>query len=111
MKLKITVHGVAYEVDVEVLQASDEMEIWGADGKLVATPFDGDMLTLNRGEQTEEFHLPHHPTNMHLPLIDDFARALMEGRSPEFDGHDAMQAQRLIEGCYRSKESGTVIRL
>jgi len=26
MKLKITVHGVAYEVDVEVLQASDEME-------------------------------------------------------------------------------------
>ena len=25
MKLKITVHGVAYEVDVEVLEASDEM--------------------------------------------------------------------------------------
>lgn len=26
MKLKITVHGVAYEVDVEVLEASDEMQ-------------------------------------------------------------------------------------
>jgi biotin carboxyl carrier protein len=26
MKLKITVHGVAYEVDVEVLDASDEMQ-------------------------------------------------------------------------------------
>ncbi|MBE0566557.1 MAG: acetyl-CoA carboxylase biotin carboxyl carrier protein subunit, partial [Krumholzibacteria bacterium] len=25
MKLKITVHGVAYEVDVEVLDAKDEM--------------------------------------------------------------------------------------
>ena len=26
MKLKITVHGVAYEVDVEVLDAQDEMQ-------------------------------------------------------------------------------------
>lgn len=26
MKLRITVHGVAYEVDVEVLEASDEMQ-------------------------------------------------------------------------------------
>jgi len=101
-------------------QASDEMEIWGADGKLVATPFDGDMLTLNRdgdmltlnrGEQTKEFHVPHHPANVHFPLIDDFARALMEGRSPEFDGHDAMQAQRLIEGCYRSSAMGEALDL
>jgi len=30
MKLKITVHGVAYEVDVEVLDASDEMMKSGA---------------------------------------------------------------------------------
>ncbi len=30
MKLKITVHGVAYEVDVEVLDAKDEMDTAGA---------------------------------------------------------------------------------
>ncbi len=30
MKLKITVHGVAYEVDVEVLEAQDEMVGMGA---------------------------------------------------------------------------------
>lgn len=34
MKLKITVHGVAYEVDVEVLEANDEM--MGAAGPLPA---------------------------------------------------------------------------
>ncbi len=34
MKLKITVHGVAYEVDVEVLDASDEMS--GMPGPLPA---------------------------------------------------------------------------
>jgi len=34
MKLKITVHGVAYEVDVEVLEASDEM--YGAAAPLPA---------------------------------------------------------------------------
>lgn len=30
MKLKITVHGVAYEVDVEVLDAQDEMQTSGS---------------------------------------------------------------------------------
>ena len=92
-------------------QSSDELEVWGAEGKLVATPFDGDILTLHRGEETEQFHVPHHPTNVHFPLIDDFARALVEGRSPEFDGHDAMQAQRIMEGCYRSSEAGTVTKV
>jgi len=36
MKLKITVHGVAYEVDVEVLDAKDEM--LGAGSPLPAAP-------------------------------------------------------------------------
>jgi len=35
MKLKITVHGVAYDVDVEVLEASDEMS--GASAPLPST--------------------------------------------------------------------------
>jgi biotin carboxyl carrier protein len=37
MKLKITVHGVAYEVDVEVLEAQDEMQSAGPSG-LPPTP-------------------------------------------------------------------------
>ena len=36
MKLKITVHGVAYEVDVEVLDAKDEMH--GAASPLPPVP-------------------------------------------------------------------------
>jgi len=90
-------------------ESSDEMEIWGTEGRLIATPFDGETLTLHRGAETEQFRVPCHPTNVHSPLIDDFARALAEGRAPEFDGHDAMQAQRIIEGCYGSSASGRVV--
>ena len=39
MKLKITVHGVAYEVDVEVLDAKDEMQ--GAASPLPPAPVPG----------------------------------------------------------------------
>ncbi len=38
MKLKITVHGVAYEVDVEVLEASDEMTAASSPLPSVAAP-------------------------------------------------------------------------
>jgi predicted dehydrogenase len=90
-------------------QHSDEMVICGTDGKLVATPFDGDTLALHQAEEVVEFHVPPHPTNVHLPLIDDYAGALAAGRAPEFDGHDGLQAQRIMEGCYRSGASGAVV--
>jgi predicted dehydrogenase len=51
------------------------------------------------------------PENAHFPLIDDFARAIAEGRAPRFDGADGMWATAVIAGAYESARTGRVIPL
>ena len=85
-----------------VVNLLDMQAYMGPKCELAAIPAD-------LADQVEEFRVPAHPTNVHLPLIDDFARALVEGRAPQFDGHDAIQAQRIMEGCYRSSQAGSVL--
>ena len=47
----------------------DEMEVHGTEGSILASPFDGQRLTLLRGGEAEEIELPPLPPNVHLPLI------------------------------------------
>ena len=79
--------------------SADQMEIWGTEGPLIATPFDGPELTLVRGSEREVFDVPH-AENRHYPLIEDFAQGLVEGRGPSFSGRDGLLTQRIIAGCY-----------
>jgi|YNPNPStandDraft_1061719.scaffolds.fasta_scaffold29077_3 predicted dehydrogenase len=88
----------------------DDFELFGTRGCLLATPFDGPRLTAILDGQEQTFDLPPHP-NVHYPLIDDFARALVEGRAPEFDGLDGLQATRIMSGCYESARTGRVVRV
>ena len=83
---------------------ADDMEIWGTEGRLLATPFDGPELTVVRGDERQTLDLPR-PDNPHYPLVDDFARGLVEGRGPTFTGRDGILAQRIINGCYDSSRS------
>ena len=64
----------------------DTLEIYGSEGSLhVGVLNEGTLQIVTRdGERTEE--LPPHK-NLHQPLVDDFARAILEGRSPGVDGH------------------------
>lgn len=88
----------------------DDFELFGTKGALLASPFDGDELTVVAGSHRETLHLPKHP-NVHFPLIDDFAGKISRGERPEFDGADGMQATRIIDGCYASARTGSVVRV
>lgn len=85
---------------------SDEMEIHGTDGSIIATPFDGDTLVLRTPHGEEPIPLEPKAHNVHLPLVASFAQRVGGGQPPEFDGVDGMQASRIIAAAYRSAESG-----
>ena len=87
---------------------ADDLLVRGSEGTIEARPYDRSPLLLHRGGQTESFDLEP-AANWHLPLIDDFARAIVEGRAPEFTGRDGLQASRMMEGCYRSSATGETV--
>ncbi|MGD9497270.1 MAG: Gfo/Idh/MocA family protein [Armatimonadota bacterium] len=89
---------------------ADELIIRGSEGTIEARSYDRAPLLLHRGGETQGFDLPP-ASNWHLPLIDDFARAIVEGRAPEFTARDGLQASRIMEGCYRSSLTGQTVRL
>lgn len=89
---------------------ADDLIIRGTEGTMEARPYDRAPLLLHRGGHTEQFDLPP-ADNWHYPLIDDFTRAIIEGREPEFTGRDGLQASRMMEGCYRSSETGKTVRV
>lgn len=84
----------------------DDFEVYGTDGALIASPFDGDTLTLIRGREREEFHLPKHE-NTHYPLIDSFTQRILGGQAPEFTGEDGLLTAQMIGGGYESARTGT----
>ena len=47
----------------------------------------------------------------HRRQIEDFARAILEGRPPAVDGREARRAVELIEAIYRSAELGAPVEL
>ena len=82
------------------------VEVRGSNGALVATPFDGPKLVLDKYGEMEEFETPLPEGIRHQALIEDFSEAIDEGRTPGFDGYDGMLATAIIAGAYRSWESG-----
>jgi predicted dehydrogenase len=83
--------------------SQDTLDIFGSDGSL-------HVAVLNRGEvrvktpdgERVEMHPPH--PNIHLPLIEDFTRAVVEGREPEVGGEIGREVARVEEEIYRGPE-------
>ncbi len=97
---------------------SDEFVILGTRGKIVLDPCDGDTLTLEvppkalkgMGKEVTTVTLPN-AANVHAPLVDDFARALLEGRDPLVTGEEGFRTNRILEGIERSSDEGRRIAL
>ena len=85
---------------------SDEMEVHGTEGALIATPFDGDTLLLRTPAGDEPVTLDPKSHNVHLPLIASFAARVSAGEPLEFEGIDGMQASRIITAAIRSAAGG-----
>jgi predicted dehydrogenase len=112
--LLIRMRGGAHVVSRHTLRAGgpDEWALYGTRGALIATPMDGDELTVQvEGEGETRVERWRRAANVHFPLIDDFARRVGRGEPPEFDGEDGLQATRLIEACHESGRTGRFIVL
>ncbi len=51
------------------------------------------------------------PINTYQAEIDEFSKAILEGRVPENNALIGLQNQRMIEACYKSARSGKVVEL
>lgn len=86
-------------------QAVDEFEVRGTEATLVATPFDGCELVLDRYGEREVFDTPSPRTLRHQEMLEDFSEAVSEGRSPGFSAWDGLMATGIIDAAYRSSAS------
>ena len=92
MQAVLTVTHAAFE-------SRDTLDIYGSEGSL-------HIPVLNRGElyiktaagERTEFHPPH--INLHLPLIEEFARAVLDAREPKVGGAIGREVARIEDAIY-----------
>lgn len=80
-------------------EPQDTLNIFGSDGSIhVAVLNEGAVRIRTEAGERSETHAPH--PNFHQPLIEDFARALSEGRDPRVDGSVGLEVARIEEVIY-----------
>jgi predicted dehydrogenase len=92
MQAVLTVSHAAFE-------SQDTVGIFGSDGSLHIPVLNRGELRIKTaaGERTEQ-HPPH--GNIHLPLIEDFAQAVLSGREPKVGGAIGREVARVEEDVY-----------
>ncbi|MDT7806753.1 MAG: hypothetical protein QOJ70_566 [Acidobacteriota bacterium] len=85
-------------------EPQDTLEIFCSEGSIRADVLNEGRLKIKTadGERVESH--PTHP-NVHVPLIDDFARAVIGGTSPRVDGRVGLEVSRVLEMIYSNAES------
>jgi predicted dehydrogenase len=92
----------------------DHLAIIGTRGKIVLEPVDSPNLTLyiGRGRSQERFdeQIPL-PENVHLPMIQDFVDAILQGKDPVEVGEEGLKINRLLAAIDQSAVTGCVVIL
>lgn len=80
-------------------ESRDTLDIFGSEGSLHVPVLNRGELHIKTaaGEQTE-IHSPH--PNFHLPMIEDFTRAVLEEREPKVGGEIGREVARIEEIIY-----------
>jgi predicted dehydrogenase len=90
-------------VAVSVKEPRDSLDLYGSEGSIhVPVLNQGALRVISGGKERLENHPPH--PNLHQPLIENFAWAVLEGREPEVRGETGLEVQRLIEKVYGAQE-------
>ncbi len=89
---------------------TDEIHIIGSEARLTLHPTDGQDVLFTVGRDTQRLEVSN-PANLHSPLIDDFARSIIEDRSPRFNGYDGAGAGRIMDAVFRSAKEDAWIEL
>lgn len=80
---------------------TDEIHVVGTEAKVTLHPCDGEEAIVTVGRDIEHRQIAN-PENQHYPLIDDFARAIVEDRSPRFTGDDGKKATEIMDAVFHS---------
>jgi predicted dehydrogenase len=80
-------------------EPQDTLHVFGSEGSVHADSLNGGRIRISAAgvERVEEFP-PH--ANLHQPLIDDFARAVLGGRDPRVGGRVGREVARVEEEIY-----------
>jgi predicted dehydrogenase len=81
------------------IEPQDTLNIFGSHGSIhVSVLNEGEVrIRTTEGERTES-HAPH--SNLHQPLIDDFAQAVLKERDPRVSGRVGLEVARIEEEIY-----------
>lgn len=81
------------------IESQDTLSVFGSEASLHVTVLNRGELRIKTatGERTE-LHPPH--ANIHLPLMEDFTRAVLEGREPKVGGEIGREVARIEETIY-----------
>jgi predicted dehydrogenase len=80
-------------------EPQDTLQVFGSEGSIHADVLNEGKIRIRTAEgERVEAHPPH--TNLHQPLIDDFARAVMGGRDPQVSGLVGREVARVEEEIY-----------
>jgi predicted dehydrogenase len=89
---------------------SHEFEIVGTEAKVKWHPYDGGKVVQTVGRDVRELDLPN-AENVHQPLVEDFVRAILDGRPPAAPLPEAAKTNLLLDAVYDSAKRGAEVRL
>ncbi len=104
MKLAGSVHGVA-NFNWNIGSTSDELEIYGTEGKILARPLDQGRLEVHRGTEIEVVDLPP-PQITHTGLVRSFLHAVQARKPLICSGQEGMKTNAIMEAAYLSASTG-----
>jgi len=78
-----------------------DFEVLGSQGAVRWSPADTGEVVVTVGRETQKIELPNAP-NVHLPLIEDFNRSVMQDRQPVATAAEALKTNLLLDAIYRS---------
>ena len=87
-----------------------DFEVIGSQGGVRWPAADAGEVVVTLGRDTQKLEMPRAP-NVHLPLIEDFNRAVLEGRQPVVPVAEALKTNLLLDAIYRSAETGQEMRI
>ena len=80
-------------------EPQDTLEIFGSEGSVrIDVLNEGRLRVRTKEGERSESHPPH--ANLHQPLIEDFARAVVEGGRPRVDGRAGQRVSEVLEMIY-----------
>jgi predicted dehydrogenase len=92
------VHGVL-SVSHASKEYQDTLDIYGSEGSIhIPVLNKGDMIVKSKNAERNEAHPPHE--NFHLPLIDDFAKSILEERELVVDANVGREVNRLLSEIF-----------